>query len=242
MTKKKNRPIKDEIVFVEDEVSQAKKFFSHLKLQDKITSVRYLKNKDDLKELFREKGVRRIYWVDINLGSGRRKEGIEVIKSIRKIEPDTLIIVYSGYPKEEHECLEAGADLFFEKDPVTYEEDIWKIRNLIVRERVKEESWDRIVTLYSQIVDIDEERNLVRLSCKLKKDAPETFEGVFPLKHFKNGDKLVVDQHILVQIFERPGEVRYIFSEIEEDYFENENDIDISDLTDSPIFKSIDKF
>jgi DNA-binding NarL/FixJ family response regulator len=242
MPKKKNRPIKDEIVFVEDEVSQAKKFFSHLKLQDKIPSVRYLKNKDDLKELFREKGVRRIYWVDINLGQGRRKEGIEVIKSIRKVEPDTLIIVYSGYPDEEHDCLEAGADLFFEKDPVTYEDDLLQIRNLIVREHAKEESWDRIVTLYSQIVDIDEESNLVRLNCRLKKKSTKNFERVFPLKHFKNGDKLVVDQPILVQIFERPGEVRYIFKESEEDYYENEEDIDMSDLTDSPIFKSIDKF
>ncbi|MGD2087967.1 MAG: response regulator [Candidatus Aminicenantes bacterium] len=234
--------LRDEIVIVEDEIQQAKKFYEHLKLKDKIQSVKYLRNLGDLKELFNEKGIIRFYLVDIHLGKGKQDEGIQIIKTIRENDPDALIIVYSGYPDKEHPSIEAGADLFFEKDPVTYEDDLWQIRNLIVRERAKEESWDRIVTLYSQIVDIDRKRNLVRLSCKLKKDASETFERVFPLKHFKNGDKLVVDQPILVQIFERPGEVRYIFKEIEEDYFENDDNIDISDLTDSPIFKPIDKF
>lgn len=232
--------LRDEIVIVEDEIHQAKKFYEHLKLKDKIQSVKYLRNLGDLKELFNEKGIIRFYLVDIHLGKGKQDEGIEIIKTIRENDPDALIIVYSGYPDKEHPSIEAGADLFFEKDPVTYEDDLWQIRNLIIRTlKDKEEKWDRIVNLFSRIVDIDEKRNLIRLSCKLKKDASETFERVFPLKHFKNGDKLVVDQSILIQILERPGEVRYLFKESEEDYFENDEGIDISDLKDSPIFKPL---
>jgi DNA-binding NarL/FixJ family response regulator len=127
--------LREEIVFIEDEVTQARNFYSHLKIKDNIPSVKYLKNGDNLKELFLEKGVKRSYLVDINLGRGRYDEGIMLIKIIRENDPDALIIVYSAYPDKEHKCLEVGADLFFQKDPVTYENDLWKIRNTILREQ-----------------------------------------------------------------------------------------------------------
>lgn len=245
MFKKEDKLVREEIVFFEDEVTQAKKFFAHLNLKEAnlkgaIPSVRYLRKLDDLKELFREKGVIRIYWVDINLGKGRVTEGIDAIKAIRENDSDALIIVYSGYPDREHECLDAGADLFFEKDPVTYEDDLCKIRNTILRAFREWESWEKVVNMYTQVVDIDEERKLIRLNCKLEKDSNETFERAFPLSLFKNSDKLTVNQSIHVQTLERAGEIRFLFENTNEDYFEEEEDIDISDLDDSPIFKTKD--
>jgi len=232
---------KKQLVFVEDESQQAKKFYAHLKLKDEIPSFKYLKDLESLKELLGKKGVKRFYWVDINLGKGRPDEGIEAIKIIRGSDPDALIIVYSGYPDKEHACLEAGADLFFEKDPVTYEDDLWQIKNRINRElEEKGESWETTIIMYSQIVDIDDDRDLVRLNCKLEKKSAETFERVFPLRHFKGKEKLVVDQSILVRVLERPGEVRFIFEKIKENYYDDEENIDLSGLDDSNILGSKD--
>jgi hypothetical protein len=189
--------LKEEIVIVEDEVMQAEKYIEHLKLDEMVPTVRYLKDLEGLKKLLKERDVVRI-------------------KTIRENDPDALIIVYTGYPDKGHHCLEAGADLFFEKDPVTYEDDLMQIRKSIIRAhkfREKRKEWKKITDMYSEIMDIDEEKNLVRLNCKLEMHSPETFERVFPLDHFPDKDKLELDQPILVQIFESPGEVRFIFKE-----------------------------
>jgi hypothetical protein len=104
----------------------------------------------------------------------------------------------------------------------------------------EDESWENIVEMYAKVKDIDDEHGLVYLKCKYKKDSDETFERIFPLKHFKKQNKLKVDQSIIVQILERPGEVRFLFEEVGEDFFDrNVEDISINDLKDSPIFKPL---
>lgn len=128
----------------------------------------------------------------------------------------------------------AGEDLSFKID-----------KRLPGKQHIKEfkkenESWENIVEMYAQVKDIDDEHGLVYLKCKYKKDSDETFERIFPLKHFKKQDKLKVDQSIIVQILERPGEVRFLFEEIDEDFFDKDvEDISINDLKDSPIFKPL---
>lgn len=230
---------REEMVFLEDEIHVAKKFYKHLKLKDVVPSVKYLESLDELKKLLRKKRVKRFYLVDINLGRGKLEAGLEAIKIIRDSDPDALIIVYSGYPEKEHASLEAGADLFFGKDATRYEDDIWKIRNTIIRElKEKEESWESTIIMYSQIVDIDDDRDLIRLNCKLEKKSAETFERIFPLKHFEDKEKLAVDQSILVKVLERPGEVRFIFEKVKENFYEDEEDINLSDLDDSNILGS----
>ena len=127
-----------QLVFIEDEIKMAKSFFNFLNLKDKIRSVKYLKDLAQTKELLSKKGFKRFYWVDIHLGKGKSlDEGIEVIRTIRAADPDGLIIVYSAYPTKRYACLEAGADLFFEKDPGTYEHDLMQIRRLINLEIAK---------------------------------------------------------------------------------------------------------
>jgi ActR/RegA family two-component response regulator len=232
---------REEIIIIEDQVTQAKKFYAHLKIEDKIPLVKYLKNGDNLDNLFLEKYVKRFYLVDINLGNGRRDEGIELIGIIRKKDSKSMIIVYSGYPDKERECLKAGADLFFEKDANTYEEDIWKIRNLILREQEKEEdlSWEKEIIIYSHILDIDENSNLVQLSCTQESDSNDVFDRFFPLNHFKNCEDLMVGQSVLVTIFERPGEVRFLFEVDMNNEKKCAEYVDISDLEDSSIFKPL---
>lgn len=99
---------------------------------------------------------------------------------------------------------------------------------------------EKIISIYSQIVDVDEGRGIVRLNCKLDLDSNETFERLFPLRHFKNKDDLVVDQSIFVRILERPGEVRYLFEESDENFFEKVEDEDVSYLEDSPVLRRKD--
>jgi hypothetical protein len=203
----------------------------------------YLTNLAQTNELLHSRGPIRLFWVDIDLGRGRANEGIDVIKAIKKIEPDALIIVYSAYPAKEKACVNAGANFFIKKNPVSYETDLQQLRYLIIfllGLLNKKESWRKIVNMYSQIVDIDEERGLVRLNCKLEMESNVTFERIFPLSLFKNSDKLTVNQSIHVQTLERAGEIRFLFENTNEDYFEEEEDIDISDLDDSPIFKTKD--
>jgi ActR/RegA family two-component response regulator len=227
-----------EMVIVEDEIKQAEQYYRYLNLMDEIPYVKYAKNLDELKKILSTDGAKRFYLVDINLGRGRNKEGIKVIRTIRDTDPDALIIVYTAYPSEEHNCLEAGADLFFEKDSDTLENDLLQIRNTIIRTLDgKGKAWDSITNIYSQIVDIDDEHNQVRLNCKYKIDSTETFERVFSLNHFKHKDRLSVDDPIFVQILERPGEVRFLFKEGGKNYFEeDEEDVAVSDLKSSPIF------
>lgn len=104
----------------------------------------------------------------------------------------------------------------------------------------KEDPWMNMTNLYSQITDVDETRHLVYLNCKFDKNSGESFEKAVPLNIFKENDELTVDKSILVQIIERPGEVKFLFEYGEENYFaEDEEYIDISDLEDSSIFKPI---
>jgi hypothetical protein len=94
--------------------------------------------------------------------------------------------------------------------------------------------------MYAQVADIDDEQGVVYLNCKYKKDSDETFEKIFPLKHFRNKDKMKVDQSIIVKVLERPGEVRFLFEEADENFFDKDvEDISINDLKDSPIFKPL---
>ena len=110
-----------------------------------------------------------------------------------------------------------------------------------IRESKKEdEIWENIVAMYAQVKDIDDEHGLVYLNCKYKKDSDETFERMFPLKHFKNKNKLKVDQSILVNVYEKPGEVRFLFDEVDEDFFDKDvEDISINDPDYSAIFKPL---
>jgi hypothetical protein len=104
----------------------------------------------------------------------------------------------------------------------------------------EEEGWENIVEMFSQIVDIDDDQGIVYLNCKYKKDTDENFERIFPLKHFKNKDKLKVDQSIIVKVLEKPGEVRFLFEEAGEDFFDQDvEDISINDLKYSAIFKPL---
>jgi hypothetical protein len=94
--------------------------------------------------------------------------------------------------------------------------------------------------MFSQIVDINDEQGVVYLDCKYEKDTDETFERIFPLKHFKNKYKLKVDQSIIVRVLEKPGEVRFLFEETDEDFFNRDvEDISIDGPGYSPIFKPL---
>jgi len=104
----------------------------------------------------------------------------------------------------------------------------------------EDESWENIVEMFTQVKDIDDEHGMVYLNCKYEKNSAYTFEKVFPLKHFKNKDKLKVDQSIIVKVLEKPGEVRFLFEETDEDFFDQDSeDISLNDLKYSPIFKPL---
>jgi len=122
-----------------------------------------------------------------------------------------------------------------------------KIRRKVIREvptgeeiEKEEENWENIVEIYSQVKNIDDEQGVVYLDCKYEKDTDETFERIYPLKHFKNKDKLKVDQSIIIRVLEKPGEVRFLFEETDEDFFNRDvEDISIDGPEYSWIFKPL---
>ena len=237
--------MKSQLIFIEDQSDQAEAYLKHLKLSDEITSIQFIKNLEQTKKLLNTSdGYKRLYWVDINLGKGRHNEGIDIIKTIRSADPDALIVVYSAYPTKKYESIEAGADMFFEKDPATYQQDLSQIKKMflleIKEEKEKEESWDRKTTIYSQIVNIDEERDMVLLNCRLENDSNESFMKEFSLRYFENKYNLIVDQSILIHILERPGEIRCLFEKSDEVYFKEVDEIDMCDLEEALIFRVIE--
>jgi hypothetical protein len=125
--------------------------------------------------------------------------------------------------------------------------DVKPINRKVIREvppieefEKEEETWENIVEMYSQVKDIDDDQGVVYLNCKYKKDSDETFERLFPLKHFRNNDKLKVDKSIIVKVLEKPGEVRFLFEEADEDFFNQDvEDISIDDPEYSSIFKPL---
>ena len=52
--------------------------------------------------------------LDIRMPGG---SGIDVIHSIKKLHPNTIVVMFTGYPYPQYRkrCLELGADYFFDK-------------------------------------------------------------------------------------------------------------------------------
>jgi hypothetical protein len=126
------------------------------------------------------------------------------------------------------------ADLSFK-----FDKKVLRKRHTIKFKR-EDERWENIVEMFTQIKDIDDEQGMVYLNCKYEKNSDDTFERVFPLKHFKNKDKLQVDQSIIVKVLERPGEVRLLFEEADEDFFDQDlEDISLNDPKYDKIFKPL---
>jgi hypothetical protein len=129
----------------------------------------------------------------------------------------------------------AGAsDLSFK-----FEKKLLKKPNIIEFKR-EDEKWENIAEMFSQVKDIDDVQGMVYLNCKYEKNSADTFERAFPLKHFKNKDKLQVNQSIIVKVLERPGEVRFLFEETDEDFFDQGiEDISLNDPKYDKIFKPL---
>lgn len=106
--------------------------------------------------------------------------------------------------------------------------------------KAEKKSWNTVSTIYAQIVDLNLEQKLVRLICKMEEYSTETFERTLPLTFFKHVEALSIDQCFLINILEKPGVMKQIIEETEVNYFvreEQEIEIDLSTLADSPIFK-----
>jgi hypothetical protein len=108
----------------------------------------------------------------------------------------------------------------------------------IIEFKREDERWENIVEMYSQVKDIDDEQGIVYLNCKYEKSTDETFERAFPLKHFKNKDILKADQSIIIKVHEKPGEIRFLCEETDEEFFDQDlEDISLNDPKYDKIFK-----
>lgn len=233
--------MKSELVIIEDGEGMAEECYAQLNLRDEIDAIKYPKDIQQTKELISTNGVSRSYIVDINLGPGKKTEGIEIIKEIIKVEPHALIIVYTAYPKYEIQSLKAGATLFFIKKAMDETDNFNKFRKLIlaVKNNIEKISWEKEETFYSRILDINTKQKVVLLEYKTA-DKSVWGERLFPLTHFSHISKLKVGKPIIVNILENPGDYRIKINEGNVDYF-NEEKIDISGLANSALYNVLKK-
>lgn len=122
-----------ELIFIEDEKENAESLYVHIGLQ-KFSNAHFFDDCRFLDSNQIDNSNKKVYFVDINLGTGKQKEGLNIIKKIRTVDPSSLIIVYSALNKFEEESISIGANYFRLKEPELYEDDIIFFRNLIKRE------------------------------------------------------------------------------------------------------------
>lgn len=106
---------------------------------------------------------------------------------------------------------------------------------------LKRLKWKKITKIYLQIRDVrqnvDGREKIANVNCKTSPDSNDVFQRSFPFCNFPNSSEMRVDDEFTLEIFERPGEVRFVFSPNKEKCFDlDSEDIDISDLDNSPIF------
>jgi len=153
------------LYMVEDDLGDAE---DYVKALDKIISennVAYITNIDEMSNeiLQEDKLIKKIFWVDVNLGAGRKTEGFEIISLIRGRLSHALIIVHTAYADYEKTCLELGADHFFvKKDSEKTTAEIKAIINAYINKKNAEKN---TIEYRAQVTDIDLRKGYIKLDC-----------------------------------------------------------------------------
>ena len=103
-------------------------------LEDTKTSAVYCTTVDEFLDVY--KGDKDIVLLDIKVPGNR--DGVDLLKEVKKRNPDQPVIMQSAYPERKDECEELGADAFIDK-PTVYKNLLPTIRRLLNKLRNKNE-------------------------------------------------------------------------------------------------------
>jgi ActR/RegA family two-component response regulator len=117
---------------VDDDTRRARKNRDLLELAEKLDYVTVIERLDDALDHIRANPHPGIFWVDMNLGENEF-EGMDILKLIKQLSPESLVIVYTVY---KNVALYRSVDLanlyYFEKDTTSLEDTLAKIDQLIM--------------------------------------------------------------------------------------------------------------
>lgn len=231
-----------ELHIFEDEGPVAKTLKKGL---EKEVSVIHLHDDDDeVKYIIRDSNINKIFLVDVNLIGSTDRKGLKVIELLREQYEDSLIIALTSYVGIDilNECGKAGVNYFYEKNVSEWEKMIGNIREAIKdhiqRRHQKIKNWKSITNLYCYIKDLNPDTKKALIYCEKATDRSIRFEKIIPIEKLTKSEPLEVGKSVLITIYESNDETRVRFQKAGENYFQQEvaEDIDLSELKDSPIF------
>ena len=207
-----------EMIVVEDNPVSQEDYVEHLHLGKDIETV-CVNSIEKAKELLAER-KRRAWLVDICLGVGREKEGIDIIKLVKDLDGEnSFIIAYTGHVEYEDECREAGADLVFLKngDKTLYDFLAFQMifSNFLKDIKFLNENWKNETKIPSKIIRSDKE--YVYLNCMIDTEKQTIVEKIFPKTAFMDFKDLSLDKSILITIREKAGKVCFTFDDAKDE-------------------------
>jgi hypothetical protein len=220
---------KARLLFVEDETKKATKYYRQLDLSDILDFVAFVTTFNEAVDHLLEEPPPNIFWVDIQLGSNEY-EGIEVLKHIYNICPESLVIVYTAHEVEK-QCKDIKLkNLFYlEKDTSNLEEDFAKIRSEIIKyiELIKPRNKGVLFSYPAQIAHIDEQEGVVKVECHINNEIIEKYFRHGPILSAL-GDDFFIDNWINITIKEKGSEIIISFEKSTEPsiYTKNQSGID----------------
>ncbi|MEM7572627.1 MAG: response regulator [Bacteroidota bacterium] len=214
-------------------------------LEDKISPVIHLHEEDNIAELISDSDINDVFLIDINLGPGKTRKGIKIIKLLREEFQDALIIAYTANIGEYvyRDCLQAGADSFILKTAADWDKTIKSIEIYIKRyinrldRQIK--NWTSIKRINCYIKDINPSEKLAELYCEDEENDAVKFEKIVSYEKLESLKPFQIGTPVLITIFESSDETRIKFSKAERNHFERQSkDLPNYDfLSDPDIFR-----
>lgn len=189
-----------QLYMVEDDKADAGDYVESLSDIFSYKNVYYITNIDEMSNAILDESLlvkKKVFWIDINLGLGREKEGLEIIDYIKKSQKESLIIVHTANGDYKSRCIELGADYFFiKREP---EKTMNSIKSIINEFLAKPSIETRILEYEAQIIDVDLAKGLVKLECYYNNSV---VMGYVPIQNLSSVliSKIELGQHVIVTV------------------------------------------
>ncbi len=202
---------------IEDKPKLAQNYSSEMEIEDHVDKIIYISSLNQALESISPDNTKSVFWVDMNLGFAD-DEGLFVLRQIKKNSPESLVIVYTAHHDYYDRCLKVGLKYFhfINKDPDTYEDDMEKIKKIILNFI----DVTPALEFYGQIAHIDTDSNYVKIDCLIDEQICQKY---FTLDFIQKSieSKLKVDVMLRIRIFEKPNKIEILVHEVADSNLED---------------------
>ena len=211
--------LEKQFVIVEDEKDQAESYKEMLDLpSETVSNVSIAFNLNEVLDSYLGKDSHYAFLIDLNLGVGREEEGLHVVKAVKKLFPEALVMVYTGNIRLKKKAVDAGADMVVKKDPTTYVQDFRAFR-----EKIIDHFNELPITVLPSLIETITSDS-IELFCAREDIANSKirfFLRVYPKKLFSKIKDLFIGKPILVKTIQ-------LGNKYEVEFFDGEGKFDIS--------------